>query len=79
MTHLELRALLLWAMGGKPNFDARDTWAKFVKTEAESFFMNYDWVKQKTFWEKSYVDERLDIELGGTFGTTFAIRPQIDK
>ena len=74
MTHDELQTLLLWAMSGKVHFDARESFALFVRTKATSFFMNYDWVKRKEFWEKSYTDPRLDVGLGGTFGTRIHIK-----
>lgn len=44
MTHEDLRDKLLKAMGGKPPISARSSWAEFIKTRGDSFFLKYDWV-----------------------------------
>jgi hypothetical protein len=51
MTHNELKEKLLKAMGGKPAYSARPTWAEFIRGEGTSFFINYDWIQVPAFYE----------------------------
>tara|TARA_R110000851_G_scaffold16046_3_gene52562 strand:+ start:10684 stop:10968 length:285 start_codon:yes stop_codon:yes gene_type:complete len=45
VTHEELKDKLLKCMGGKPPMAARETWAYFLKSENNCFFMSWDWIR----------------------------------
>lgn len=72
MTHEELKAKLLKAMGGKPPFSARQTWGTFQKTRGNSFFMNWHWIKDRRI--EKWAEDHPDLEsYDSTNGLTIEI------
>jgi len=72
MTHEELKNKLLKAMGGRVPIPARETWATFLRSGGDSFFMNWDWMKDLRI--EKWAEDHPDLEAyDSTNGLTIEI------
>jgi len=79
MDHEELRDKMKKAMGGKIPPSARETWAPFLQSRAETFFMSWDWIKDGRI--EQWAHDHPDLEAyDSPNGLTLEIwQPYVDK
>ena len=79
MTHEELRDKMKKAMGGRVHPEARETWAEFIRSKGETFFLNWEWVKDIRIerWAEQHPD--MEAYCSGHGLTLEIYRPHVDK